>query len=262
MQTYNCEAVRIVKARTTPAMAPTFDTDFEGHRVRRTADGKASVFDLLGVAGATNPRVTFKRLSAAYPDVVTTCYNVKFLRSDGKLNRETPACDEAGWRRILTVLPGVMGAQYREAANQLVDLFTKADIRVAESVVERNDNPADLERLKARVDGKKVRNMFTSTIARHGGSGGPIGAYAQTSIATSVGVTGMRPSDVKLARSVKNARDSFTTEELVRTAYIEQLSSKSMDARNVQGNVEIIDAHREVVDLESRLYRHILRRPA
>lgn len=242
-----------------------FTTEINGEKIRRTADGKASVYDLLSAAGAKNPRDMFKRMAAAYPHSVAICDAMKLPRQDGKMSAQpTPVCDEAGWRRILTVLPGVMGSQYREAANQLVDLFVKADIRVAESIVERNDNPKDMDRLQARMDGKKVRNVFTSVIAQHGGSGGLKGAYAQTSIATCRGVTGYRPSDLREVRKIpKNTRDGFTKEELVRTAYIEQISSIAMESNNVQGNGEIIGSHQEVVNLEGALYRRLtMKRPA
>jgi hypothetical protein len=229
-------------------------TEFNGQAVRRTADGRASVFDLLQVAGAKNPRETFKRIVGEYPDVVTICDNVKFLRSDGKLNRETPAVNVAGWRRILTVLPGIMGNTFRETANQLVDLFVAADIRIAESIVERNNNPVDLDRLDARLKGKKNRQLFTETIAAHGGSGQ---VYSKVSDATNLSVTGFRARDLKVLRKVTKTRDSFTTEELTRTSYIEMLSAHRMDNDNVQGDGEIVASHGEVVTMEGVLYRHL-----
>lgn len=249
-------------------MTPSFSfTDTpDGHKIRRSPDGKLSVFDLLKAAGAKNPRDLFTRLSKVYPDTVAKCDSVKLQREDGKkANLPTPVCDEAVWRRIMTVLPGVMGAQYREAANTLVDLFFAADITVAESIVTRNKNPKDHERLQARMDGIKVRNKFTGTIAKHGGGGGRDGAYAQTSIATCKGVTGHSPSSLCAQRGLARGktRDGFTTEELVRTAYIEQISTVAMDANNVQGDREIIDTHKEVVELEGALFRRLtMKRPA
>ena len=96
----------------------------DGGQVRKTADGKASVFDLLKLAGAKSAAEVFKRLSAEYPDSVTNCDFIKFPRSDGRIQaKPTPVCDAAGWRRIMTVLPGVIGKAYRAAANELVDQY-------------------------------------------------------------------------------------------------------------------------------------------
>ena len=104
----------------------------ESVNIRRTEDGRISVFDALKEAGAVNPRETWKRLCSTYPDTVTNCDSVKVRRADGKQGGlPTPVTDAAGWRRILLLLPGVIGKAYRADVNRLVDAWFERPAELA-----------------------------------------------------------------------------------------------------------------------------------
>ncbi len=106
-------------------------TTLEALDLRRTSDGRVSVFDLLISAGAKNPRETFKRLSEAFPHTVTKCDSVKLPRKDGKKgNLATPVTNIEGWQAILMVLPGLLGDKFRVAANELISAFRNDPAKV------------------------------------------------------------------------------------------------------------------------------------
>ena len=70
----------------------------DGGQVRKTADGRASVYDLLKAAGAKDQRKTFKRLAENFPHILDLVIPAKFARSDGKrANCPSPAVAEKDW---------------------------------------------------------------------------------------------------------------------------------------------------------------------
>ena len=67
--------------------------------IRRTEDGKISVYDLISVvSGQKSPREVWRRLTEQYPEVVTKCDNLKFK---GAGQRNTPVTDKEGALYIL-----------------------------------------------------------------------------------------------------------------------------------------------------------------
>lgn len=78
--------------------------------IRRTEDGQSSVFDLLEVSGAVNPRAMWSQLIKTYPEVTKLTSKLKF---PGSGQRFTPVTNEAGWRQIKLLLPGNIGKQFR-----------------------------------------------------------------------------------------------------------------------------------------------------
>lgn len=209
----------------------------ESASVRKTADGKASVFDLLKLAGAKDQRKTWKRLCAEYPEVVTICHNIKFTRSDGKLNRATPAVDAAGWRRILTVLPGVLGKQYRAVVNEMADQFFDDPETLNTRTLDRIDDPAALRRVELRARTKRTNKGVNAQIFSRGGSQSTAKSVANMN---NPAVTGHIAADLKQLRGVKETREGFTDLELATMAFAEELEITAMQAGEVFGHEEII----------------------
>jgi hypothetical protein len=149
--------------------------ELDNAAIRKTDDGRYSVYDFIGILGAKNPRTTFERLVAVYPEykVVTKpdamkidsvtkpdamkidsvtkpdamkIEGYKFKRSDGKVQaQETPVTGKQGILELLGILPGKMGKAYREYAANLVLRYIKADAAIALSIAERTPEPEKLQ---------------------------------------------------------------------------------------------------------------------
>lgn len=122
-----------------------------GGQVRVTPEGRASVFDLIRVACEdSNPRTTWTRLSADYPEVVAASYNLTF---PGAGQRPTPTVDAEGWIRLSMLLPGHKAAAWRAQYADLVTRYLRGDRSLAEEihlradVLEANDGDAGEEDL-------------------------------------------------------------------------------------------------------------------
>ena len=202
--------------------------------IRRTPNGKCSVYDLITVVGGQkNPWDAWKRLSERYPEVLGKCEDFKFL---GRGQRETPITDREGWAYILGLLPGVMGKRYRESAADLVVRYLDADITLADEVVDRNDNLEDLERHEARVRGKITRKRFTADLKARGTSG--LG-YAMCTNKVYSGLFGGTAKALKAMKGVKkndSLRDAFTINELNQTSFTEDLAGKRVHVTQAWGN--------------------------
>lgn len=177
-------------------------------KIRQTADGRISVFDALQVMGAVNPRTMWRRLIEAYPEVVTVCDNLKF---SGAGQRLTPVTNEAGWRRIVSVLPGMMGRKYRAAANELVDRYLSGDAALAADLIERQTDPEQARWLARRAQHKHSSILLNSGLARHGASKR---GYRYVHNRLNISVTGMVAQEIQLTRGNPTTKDNFTEQEL------------------------------------------------
>lgn len=207
----------------------------DGAQVRKTADGRMSVYDLLKIAGAKNPRETFKRLEQEYPDVVTGCDNFKF---SGQGQRKTPVTDEAGWRQIRMVLPGVIGSSYRAAANDLIEKALSGDIATAAAIAERNNNAQDLQWLGARALSKSTVLDLNAAICAAGCSQN---VYPKVHDANNVNVTGMTAGDIRVERGVKQTRDGLDVVELGLMIALQGTQAKQIAATKAKGDSAVLD---------------------
>lgn len=230
-------------------------------RIRRTPDGKCSVYDLIEVVGGQkNPKQVWKRISEKYSEVVTECDYFKF---PGRGQRETPVVDAKGWAYVLGLLPGVMGKQYREKAADIVTRYVQGDVKLAAEIVERNDNEADLEWLESRVRSKINRKRLVGIYKAHGvrnlGRGG--NGYA---ICTNMLYSGLYGTNAKGLRRRKglsskaNLRDSFTVSELNTVAFSEDLSGKKVKVVNAKGNDECAAVTYDVAKRVANFARDVL----
>lgn len=210
----------------------------DGGQVRKTADGRMSVYDLLKIAGAKNPRDTFARLSEAYPDTVANLDSVKLPRKDGKrANLASPVCTEAGWRRIKMVLPGVIGANFRAAAADLIEGALRGDIHTAAAIAERNSNPRDLEWLGARALSKSTVLDLNSAIAAAGCSQA---TYPKVHDTNNVAVTGMTAAELQRERGVKATRDGMDVVELGLMIALQGAQAKQIKSTDARGDGQVL----------------------
>ena len=213
--------------------------------IRKTEDGRISVFDALKASGAVNPRVTFKRLKDEYPDSVTGCYAIKLHRVDGKMSAQaTPVTNAAGWRAILTVLPGIIGDCYRAAANDLVTQALKGDVELADSILARQDDPAKLEwvakRTKARAGAKRIGAALQ-------GAGCSEKVFSRVHDGNNVAITGLTAREIQLERGGKTTRDLMSTNELTYLDVLQVSEVHLIETRELKGDGAVLAAQQEVI---------------
>jgi hypothetical protein len=135
-------------------------------KIRRTKDEKASVFDLLRAVGAskTNATTTWYAIQERYKDVCSNIAHVQFEDSVGRKNKATPVVTLEQWLKILAVLPGAMGASYREKSANLVCRYLSGDADLALDILYREGNKEQLEKAKKRLLVRDT-NKQTATLA-------------------------------------------------------------------------------------------------
>lgn len=230
--------------------------ELDNAAIRRTPDGKCSVYDLIATVGnQKNPRQAWNRLVEQYPEVVPKCDNFKF---PGKGQRKTPVTNREGWAYILGLLPGVVGRKYRESAANLVTRYLDADIKLATDIVDRNDNEQDLQRLEARVRGKITRKRLTGILKSHGvvGSG-----YAICTNKLYIGLYGTTAKGMRKRKGLPdkaNWRDHASVSELNEISFSEDLSGKRIVKVDAQGNKECAKVTYDVAKKVADFTRDIL----
>lgn len=201
--------------------------------IRRTEDGRISVFDALQVVGSKNPRDTWSRLVDAFPEVVESTDNLKF---PGAGQRLTPVTNEAGWRRIVSVLPGMLGRKYRAAANDLVDRYLAGDVNLAAELIDRQDDPEKARWLARRAQHKHSSILLNSCLGRHGASKR---AYRYVHNRLNVSVTGMVAQEIQLTRGNTITKDNFTEQELAVHTTMQYAVMSELDATSALGDSDI-----------------------
>jgi hypothetical protein len=211
--------------------------ELDNAAIRRTPDGKCSVYDLIAVVGGQkNPRDTWKVLKESFPEVVGFSDNFQF---PGRGQRKTPVTDREGWAYILGLLPGVMGHKYRESAAKLVIRYLDADVTLAEDIVERTQDEPGLERLEARVRGKRIRNEHTRMLMSRGVRTGR--EFAICTNKTYIGLYGKSAKGLREQKGLgkkSNVRESMTTNELIEVGFSENLSTRKIGKSPARGHVE------------------------
>lgn len=90
-------------------------SELSGSKIRRTTDGRFSVYDLIRIAGGKkNPRDSWKNLCDNHSECVGKIDTVEL--GIGKAKKLTPVATVENCLYILGLLPGICGQSYRESA--------------------------------------------------------------------------------------------------------------------------------------------------
>lgn len=211
-------------------------SELENAEIRVTEDERYSVFDFIQVVGnykVSGVRKAWSRIIERYPEICDQITQYSFGGRGGAA-KKTPVIDKQGLLYILGVLPGALGHKYRQEAAKLVCRYLDADITLAEEVVDRNNNPADLERLAKRAEGKVTRLKNTDILNRFGVSGKGIAICSGN---TYKGLFGKIASTLKKEKGIKpkqNLRDAMSTSELTIVGFTELAQCKKMIKEYVQ----------------------------
>jgi hypothetical protein len=124
--------------------------ELSGSKIRRTEDGRYSVYDLIRVAGEkTGERTAFKRLCKEHPECVAKCDAVEL--GIGKAKKKTPVATPENCLYILGLLSGVCGQAYREIAANIVRRYLEGDADLGVSLILRDHNKERVDRAKKRL---------------------------------------------------------------------------------------------------------------
>lgn len=150
-------------------IVPNYDLripELSGSKIRRTEDGRYSVYDLIRVAGAKKgERKVWERLCAQFPEVVAKCHDFQF---PGQGQRSTPVATVENCLYILGLLPGVCGKTYREFAANIVRRYIEGDADLGASLILRDHNKERVERAKKRLLVADTNKQVADLAIKHG----------------------------------------------------------------------------------------------
>jgi hypothetical protein len=124
--------------------------ELNGAKIRRTPDGKFSVYDLIRIAGGQKaPHKVWERLQKPHPELLTKCQS-EYL-GQGKARKKTPVANLENCLYILGLLPGACGISYREKAANLVRRYIEGDADLGMEMIIRDHNKERVDRAKKRL---------------------------------------------------------------------------------------------------------------
>jgi len=224
--------------------------------IRVSPDGQPSVFDMIRVLGGQKaPRKAWERLTEAHPEVVLKCHNLQF---PGAGQRDTPVAktkEDAYY--ILGLLPGAVGKQYREDAAKLFVNFLDKPEKVAYLALDKLSDE-ELQRVEARLKGKRTRKYFTDILQQQGVERQ---GYGQCTNAVYIPLFG-RTADIlkteiaqefNIERSKVNPRDFFDLEDLTYVETAERVAAGQLKRKNVYGNHSVAREIRNSTEYTKKL---------
>lgn len=146
-------------------------TELQGSKIRRTTDGRFSVYDLIRICGGQkNPRQSWKRITEAHSECVTKCDAVEL--GAGKARKKTPVATVENCLYIIGLLPGICGQAYREKAANIIRRYIEGDADLGIELIMRDHNNDRVERAKKRLlvseTNKQVAGMASNSGISHG----------------------------------------------------------------------------------------------
>ena len=206
--------------------------------IRRTEDGKISVYDLISVvSGQKSPREVWRRLTEQYPEVVTKCDNLKFK---GAGQRNTPVTDKEGALYILGILPGAVGRKYREEAAKLVLKYLENPTELALEIIDNTKNVKDAQDLATRAQSVATRLTLTGALSDRKITN--IG-YGRVTNAGYKAIFGTDANGLRKEAGTKgNLRDTFSQVDLITSMLGEALTIEALEKNpDVKGDKAVAD---------------------
>ena len=207
---------------------------FDNSEIRVTEDGCYSVYDVIRFCGQKNPHQPWKRLCEQYSELLTKCEEYKFPGRGGAA-RPTPVASRENILYIIGLLPGAVGKAYREESAKVFLQYLDASPELAESVIDRA-TPEDLHRIERRLQGKKIRILFTTELSDRGVTEG--WQFGKCTNAIYQPILGGTASEIKSQRNLPakaNIRDSMSTLELSALSFAEDLAIRDMKDTGAHG---------------------------
>jgi hypothetical protein len=144
--------------------------ELHGSKIRRTDDGRFSVYDLIRVAGGKkSEREVWKRITEQFPECVTKCDAVEL--GTGQAKKLTPVANSENCLYILGLLPGICGQAYREKAANIVRRYIEGDADLGAELIARDKDRSRVDRAQKRIlmteTNKQVAQLASETGIKH-----------------------------------------------------------------------------------------------
>jgi hypothetical protein len=201
--------------------------------IRVTPDGRPHVLDMIEVLGGKkNPADAWSELKKAHPEIVG---KTDLFRFPGTRGRKSPvaACKAAAYE-ILGLLPGAVGASYREKAAELFVAYLDDPAKLAASIVD-SLSPEEQKWLEARLWGKRARYSFTGAISRAGGTPACFGDSTNTIYEIRLGAKAsilkrnvIKRKSLKVKVQSLQLREHLSIENLVTIEHTERVAGNQL----------------------------------
>lgn len=150
--------------------------ELSGSKIRRTDDGRFSIYDLIRICGTVkNPHQfwngnkskkdsTHQGLVERFPELTLLVESVDL--GEGKAKKKTPVANVETCLQILGLLPGVCGQSYREKAANIVRRYIQGDADLGAELIIRDHNKdrqkKALKRVKVSLSNKDINALSHS----------------------------------------------------------------------------------------------------
>jgi hypothetical protein len=226
---------------------------FEDQAMRRTSDGRVSVFDLIGVVGGQlNPKDVWKALCRDFPEVVDFSDYFKF---QGRGQRETPVVGKEGALIVIGLLPGRAGKKYRAEAAKLVLAWYEAPADLAIAAIDRIDNAKDSKAVLEKA-AEKYLTAYHPLFDALKECGADTFTYANVNTCNTKAILGATPKEVVESRGGKNARSHLSAAEYGHFSTLQDCQLANIKKTKASDKKEAYAASKEVaVEFETFLNR-------
>ena len=240
------------------ALAPAL-LDFEGSSIRRTPDGRMSVYDVFSALEDTNPRATWKRIQHAFPEVVANCYNWQF---PGERQRKTPITTAKGLLAILPHHPSKKVTPFRQWLTQIAHerleeeaspelAYSRGRERAIHGWKQQGRNDAWIGQ---RVQGIDKRKSFASTLGTHGVRDRGYGEVTNETYRPILGGTAKEMRSELVLPVKANVRDHISVTQLAQIEYSETITEAKINQDNVQCAVACGHAARRAAQITAEAF--------
>lgn len=214
-----------------------------GKEVKVDAEGLVSLTDLYVTAtaagltaGKRDPRRWKDEAGKDFIDVVSGALNVRST-DIMKSTRGKGGGTFAHWQIALAYAKYLSPKLHMEV-NEIYARFQSGDVALLDEGADKVKDPAKLEWLAKRVQGKVARGKFTGVLQDHGVTGR---GYGDCTNAVYKNILGGTKRDICVANDIPykaslSLRDVMTVEQLTATAMAEIVSAKRIEKFNVKGN--------------------------
>jgi len=221
--------------------SPLIIRKFAGLEVRETPAKQMLAVDVLKAIGQKNASAAWSNLKKQYPEILQeTC---KYSKGRG---RPVDVISLHGAIKLAMVAKGPRAAEFRAWAAKLIEGYETADPALTADLIDRTENPVDLEKLGERIKSKTLVLSLQGE-ARERGMMRRFD-YAKMNDENNVFITGNTANEIKSLRDTEITRDSFSTGELSLLNLTQHAQVTNLKIKDAQGAGEILGSNQEVRD--------------
>jgi hypothetical protein len=232
--------------------------ELQGSKIRRTPDGRFSIYDLIRICGGVkNPHQFWngdqkerkdgqkkqEGLAARFPELLHKTESVEL--GIGKAKKKTPVAGVETCLVILGLLPGACGQAYREKAANIVRRYIQGDADLGLEIMLRDHNKERVERAKERLLVSETNKQTVELAKEFSVSYGKVhndryfGLYREDA-ASLRAASGIKPSETPL--------DVLSTYDLTLNSLANQMAKRANNPKAIfDAANNLRQAHEQVI---------------